>query len=115
MNSITRRDLLKTAGAALGAGLLTPYLPIRNQPQVNAQRPRISSPSLQDFRILSDSALKNGVHLVGGPGSGKSRMLGRIIAWQALLRGKPTVLLDPTGGMALNLIDKISRLPFGIP
>lgn len=111
MNPITRRDLLKTTGAALGAGLLTPYLPIRHQPQVTVPRPPISSPSLQDFRILSDSALKNGMHLVGGPGSGKSRLLGRIIAWQALLRRKPMVLLDPTGGMALNLIDKISRLP----
>jgi hypothetical protein len=111
MSSITRRNLLKTASAALGAGLLTPYIPANDSRQVTVQRPRISSPSLQDFRILSDSALKNGMHLVGGPGSGKSRLLGRIIAWQALLRRKPMVLLDPTGGMALNLIDKISRLP----
>lgn len=111
MNSIRRRDFLKTVGSAIGAGLLTPYVPTTNLRQAEVQRPRVLPASLRDFRVLSDAALKNGMHLVGGPGSGKSRLLGRIIAWQALLRGKPTVLLDPTGGMALNLIDKISRLP----
>jgi hypothetical protein len=63
------------------------------------------------FLLLSDAAFKQGVHLLGGPGSGKSRMLGRLLAWQNLLRRKPQILLDPTGGVVDNLLDKLSRLP----
>ena len=68
-------------------------------------------PLLKRLHFLSDPALKNGIHIVAGPGSGKSRLLGRVITWQALLRGLPVVVLDPTGGVVLNLVDKIGRLP----
>ena len=37
--------------------------------------------------------------------------MGRLIAWQALARGKPIIVLDPTGGIVSNVIDKIRRLP----
>ena len=47
--------------------------------------------------MLSEGALKNGIHCVAGPGSGKSRTLGRLLVWQQLLQGKPQVILDPTG------------------
>lgn len=63
---------------------------------------------------LSDSALKNGVHIVAGPGAGKSRLMGRLIVWQHLLRHKPQVILDPTGGVVDNLLDKITRLPIEV-
>lgn len=59
---------------------------------------------------LSDSALKNGLHILGGPGSGKSRLLGRVIGWQLLQRGRACVILDPTGGIVSNLLDKLVRL-----
>ncbi|MCC6457991.1 MAG: hypothetical protein IT328_23755 [Caldilineaceae bacterium] len=36
--------------------------------------------------------------------------MGRIIAWQTLIRKQPTVILDPSGGIVQNIIDKISRL-----
>lgn len=58
---------------------------------------------------LTDSALKNPTRIVGGPGSGKSRYLGRVIGWQVLVRNMPQVILDPTGGVTDNLIDKIMR------
>lgn len=61
--------------------------------------------------VLSDSALKNSVRIVGGPGSGKSRLLGRLIAFQTLVRGKPQLILDPLGTVTANLIDRICRLP----
>jgi hypothetical protein len=67
--------------------------------------------ALDRLHLLPDAALKNGVHIVGGPGSGKSRLMGRILAWQAFLRGKPVVVLDPTGGIVANVVDKIARLP----
>src|SRR4051794_4982996 len=61
--------------------------------------------------VLSDSAFKNSLRIVAGPGSGKSRFLGRVLAWQTLIRRRPQVILDPTGGVTANLVDKISRLP----
>lgn len=79
---------------------------------------RAAPPILSTFPVkgqslyrLSDSALKNGLHLVAGPGAGKSRFLGRIVVWQGLTRQKPQVILDPTGGVIDNLLDKIVRLP----
>lgn len=79
---------------------------------------RAATPILSDFPVkrqslyrLSDSALKNGLHLVAGPGAGKSRLLGRIVVWQGLTRHKPQVILDPIGGVIDNLLDKIVRLP----
>src|SRR5688572_367218 len=63
------------------------------------------------FLLLSDAALKNSLHLVGGPGSGKSRLLGRLLICQWLARGRPAVVLDPTGGVRSNLLDKLIRQP----
>lgn len=78
---------------------------------VSAITPAIPSALAERLLILSDASLKNGAHLVAGPGSGKSRLLGRILVWQMLLRRKPQVILDPTGGVVDNLLDKLSRLP----
>ncbi len=72
--------------------------------------PTIKPISVDRLHLLPDSALKNGIHIVGGPGSGKSRLMGRAIGWQAFVRGKPLVILDPTGGIVANLIDKMARL-----
>jgi hypothetical protein len=68
-------------------------------------------PVAKRLHFIADSALKNGVHIVGGPGSGKSRLMGRVIAWQGLMRRMPVVVLDPTGGIAVNITDKLRRLP----
>lgn len=71
----------------------------------------VPAPMYPSFRmgLLTDSALKNPTRIVGGPGSGKSRLMGRVLTWQVLVRGKPQVILDPTGGVGDNLIDKIMR------
>ncbi len=71
----------------------------------------ISSTLKRRLFRLSESALKNGIHLVAGPGAGKSRLLGRLLVWQQLVLGHPQVILDPTGGVIDNLLDKIVRLP----
>ena len=47
---------------------------------------------------LSDTARLNGIHVMGGPGSGKSRLAGRSICWLDFARGIPLITIDPTGG-----------------
>lgn len=60
---------------------------------------------------LPHAALTMGINVVAGRGSGKSRLMGRVIAWQALLRGEGLVIFDPIGGTINNLLDKILQLP----
>ena len=60
---------------------------------------------------LSDAARAMGIHLVAGKGSGKSRLMGRIICWQDFRRGRAQVILDPNGPTIDNFLDKVNRLP----
>ena len=60
---------------------------------------------------VSDRARRMGIHLVAGKGSGKSRMMGRIIAWLDFIKGIPQLVLDPVGGTIDNFLDKMLRLP----
>ena len=69
---------------------------------------------LQRLVITPDSALKNGIHVVAGPGTGKSRLLALLIAWLLLWRMKSQVIIDPTGGVVDNIIAKIARQPLPI-
>src|SRR5579871_2969858 len=52
-----------------------------------------------------------GIHLEASKGAGKSRFLGRVLAWQDLVRGGAQVIIDPNGGSIDNLLDKVWRLP----
>lgn len=63
------------------------------------------------YWFFPEAAAKLGVHLVAGPGAGKSRLLGRRLAWQVVQDKKPLVVLDPIGGTIDNLLDVIARLP----
>jgi hypothetical protein len=92
--------------------------PIKYQPSTQVVRSLSDTPAVvvsqawpRKLGVLSDAALKNPTRIVGGPGSGKSRLLGRSFGWQAMLRNKPQVILDPTGGVVDNLIDKVMRYP----
>jgi hypothetical protein len=58
---------------------------------------------------LSSSGRFNPLHLMAGPGSGKSRFLGRVLAWHDLVHGTPQIIVDPRGGAIQNLIDKLNR------
>src|SRR6266511_2731554 len=62
-----------------------------------------------DHLWLPDSARNMGIHLMAGRGSGKSRLMGRIIGWYDFIRGVPLVLLDPAGPTIDNLLDKVLR------
>lgn len=61
--------------------------------------------------LIQDSALKNGTHIVASPGAGKSRLIGRQVAFQQFLREIPQVALDPVGGIIDNFLDKMRLLP----
>lgn len=63
------------------------------------------------FLWLPDYVRSMGIHLMAGRGAGKSRLLGRIIAWLDFVRGVPLVIIDPIGGCIDNLLDRIVRLP----
>lgn len=67
--------------------------------------------SLEASQFISHAALKLGTHIVAGVGAGKSRLLGRVFAWNVLCSQKSGVIFDPTGGVVDNLFDKILRLP----
>lgn len=67
-------------------------------------------PTSQHLQFISNAALKQGTLLLGGVGAGKSRLLGRVFAWQYLIQGKPAVILDPTGAVIDNLYAKILHL-----
>ena len=57
------------------------------------QMPRMTVGSRFGLGLIRDDVRNMGIHLVAGRGSGKSRVMGRIIAKQDILRGVPTVLL----------------------
>jgi hypothetical protein len=60
---------------------------------------------------LPDDARSMGIHIQAGKGSGKSRLMGRLIAWLDFIRGVPLVIFDPHGPTIDNFLDKLTRLP----
>src|SRR5512144_2819675 len=52
-----------------------------------------------------------GLFVLAPRGAGKSRLLGRLVAYQDLLRGVPLVVVDPIGGLIDNLLAKLTYLP----
>ena len=63
------------------------------------------------IRALPDAGRGMGLFVLGTRGAGKSRLLGRLVAYQDLLRGVPLVVVDPIGGLIDNLLDKLTYLP----
>src|SRR3954451_18072760 len=61
--------------------------------------------------LLPDAARGMGTFVCATRGTGKSRALGRFIAWQDFYREMPLVVLDPIGGTIDNFLDKIARRP----
>jgi hypothetical protein len=50
-----------------------------------------------------------GIYILGSRGSGKSRLSGRVIAWQDYRAEIPLVVIDPLGGTIDNFLDKLFR------
>lgn len=58
---------------------------------------------------LSSSGRFNPLTIMAGPGSGKSRFMGRVVVWHDLVTGRPQVVVDPMKGTIVNVIDKCNR------
>ena len=61
--------------------------------------------------LLPDAGRAMSIRICAGRGSGKSRLMGRVIAWSDFLRGVPTVILDPLGTVFDHVLDKTTRMP----
>src|SRR6266508_1081276 len=67
--------------------------------------------SVSDWHFwLPDQDRVYGIHLVAAPGVGKSRLLGRYLAFSYFLRGVPTIVID-NGYTIDNFLHKVSLLP----
>lgn len=64
---------------------------------------------------LSKSSRRTPIFMAAGIGAGKSRFLGRLLAWQDFYNGVPLVILDPHGVTIDNFLDKLSRLSAVVP
>jgi hypothetical protein len=58
---------------------------------------------------LPHSARTMGIYILGARGSGKSRLSGRVLAWQDYRAEIPLVVIDPLGGTIDNFLDKFIR------
>jgi hypothetical protein len=73
------------------------------------------APAVREGVRLSTDGRRMPVFLNAGSGSGKSRLLGRLLAWQDLKSAIPLVILDPHGVTIDNFLDKLSRMPREVP
>lgn len=80
-------------------------------PGRNALQRSVSADLEKRLLWLPDHTRSMGIHLQAGKGSGKSRLMGRVLAWLDFVRGIPLVILDPNGPSIDNFLDKLTRLP----
>src|ERR1051325_11234413 len=73
--------------------------------------PRITIEQAKQHWFFPEEAARIHMTILGAPGSGKSRLLGRLHALHLVKKRKPLVIIDPTGGTINNLLDCIGRLP----
>ena len=59
---------------------------------------------------LSDPIRSSTIHWTGARGTGKSRVLGRVLVKNDILREIPGLVIDPTGGLISNVLDSVFRL-----
>lgn len=78
---------------------------------VNHINPSVPRHLENKFLWLPDDARSMGIHIMAGKGSGKSRLMGRILCWLDFIRGVPLIILDPNGPSIDNFLDKICKLP----
>jgi hypothetical protein len=70
---------------------------------------------MERARTLPAEARIMGLYLLGASRTGKSRMLGRVIAWQDFLAEIGQVIFDPRGVTISNFLDKLLRFLQYVP
>jgi hypothetical protein len=75
--------------------------------QRRSRNPANQNPEKKSTLPLSARAM--GIYILGARGSGKSRLSGRVIAWQDYRAEIPLVVIDPLGGTIDNFLDKLFR------
>jgi hypothetical protein len=70
---------------------------------------------MERARTLPPEARIMGLYLLGASRTGKSRMLGRVIAWQDFLAEIGQVIFDPRGVTISNFLDKLIRFLQYVP
>ncbi len=65
----------------------------------------------RELWFFPPGAAKIHMALIGASGSGKSRLLGRLLGYYEVKKRKPLVIIDPTGSTIDNLLDRIVRRP----
>src|SRR5512135_3806386 len=65
----------------------------------------------EDVQTIPDAVRSMGISAWATKGAGKSRALGRLIAWQDFYRGVPLVMFDPIGAAIDHVLDKLLQLP----
>jgi hypothetical protein len=69
----------------------------------------------QHARAIKNSARNMGVYVLGGRGTGKSRLLALVIALQDIFAHRPQVILDPLGTTGTYFLDKLVRICTYLP
>src|ERR687896_2037220 len=75
--------------------------------QRRSRKPANQKPEKKSQLPLGARAM--GIYILGARGSGKSRLSGRVIAWQDYRAEIPLVVIDPLGGTIDNFLDKLFR------
>lgn len=61
------------------------------------------------WHVIPRNARSMGIHIMAGRGSGKSRLMGRAIAYDDFRSEVPLLIFDPMGGTIDNFLDKVAR------
>jgi hypothetical protein len=72
-------------------------------------RKPVNQPPEKKNQSLPLNARAMGIYILGARGSGKSRLSGRVLAWQDYRAEIPLVVIDPLGGTIDNFLDKLFR------
>lgn len=59
--------------------------------------------------MLPDVIRPRGIHVQAGSGGGKSNLMGKLLAFQDMHRGNPTVVIDPVGQTINYFLNKVGR------
>ncbi len=77
---------------------------------IPSRRPATNAELTRQRLDLADAGRAMGIWVLGTRGSGKSRLVGRMILWNDFIRSIPIVCFDPIGGTIQNILDKILRI-----